>query len=160
MWSLRKRTGPRHFKMITYSEAEIDSLLRRFESRKLPRTEWTHEAHLVVAICYCVKYPFQKALELARQNITAHNESVGTPNTDTEGYHETITRLWLVLALSFIKQSATPSVTEICNNFIKSGMGKSSYPLIFYTKERLFSVEARHNWVEPDLVELDMIFET
>lgn len=143
--------------MTSYTKAEVDSLIERFESRKLPKAEWTHEAHLVVAIWYCSKHSFAKALELTRQYITAHNESVGTPNTDTEGYHETITKFWLMVASHFIQTSEPASIAELCNNFITSEITSSSYPLIFYSKARLFSVEARYNWVEPDLREIESI---
>lgn len=142
--------------MTSYTKAEIESLIERFESRKLPKVEWTHNAHLVVAIWYCSKHPFAKALELTRQYITVHNESVGTPNTDTEGYHETITKFWLIVANHFIQTSEPASITELCNNFIQSEKASSSYPLNFYSKEKLFSVEGRHNWVEPDLREIEM----
>lgn len=145
--------------MTSYTKAEIDSLIERFENRKLPRAEWTHEAHLVVAIWYCSKHPFEMALELTRQYITGHNESVGTPNTDTEGYHETITKFWLIAANNFILASEPVSITELCNNFLQSEMASSSYPMNFYSKEKLFSVEARHTWVEPDLNELAPNFE-
>ncbi|MGB0175731.1 MAG: hypothetical protein ACPF9D_01105, partial [Owenweeksia sp.] len=77
----------------------------------LPKPEWTHEAHLVVAIWYSSLYPFEEALSLVRQNITAHNESVGTPNTDTEGYHETITRFWLMVARHFLAGCKEVSIT-------------------------------------------------
>ena len=136
--------------MHTYTQGEIESLIERFEARKLPKVEWTHEAHLVVAIWYCSKFRLDEALPLVRKNISNHNTSVGTPNTDNEGYHETITKFWLMAAMQFLKLQKTEPISELCNAFILSPYGKSSYPLEFYSAERLFSVEARHNWLEPD----------
>ncbi|MCB0480784.1 MAG: hypothetical protein KDC83_05095 [Flavobacteriales bacterium] len=135
---------------VSFTEAEINSLIERFEARQLPKVEWTHEAHLIVAIWYVSKYSSEKALSIVRKNITAHNAAVGTPNTDDEGYHETITKFWLTVADSFIKSQETNSTCELCNRFIASGISKSSFPLLFYSEKALFSVKARRVWVEPD----------
>ena len=137
--------------MKNYSEKEVNALIERFEKRKLPKLEWTHEAHLVVAIWYCNQYHLEEALDLVRNYIIKHNESVGTENSDTEGYHETITRFWLIMARQFLREIKESPLAEKCNALINSEMGKSSYPLTYYSKELLFSVKARHNWVEPDL---------
>ena len=88
--------------MKTYTEAEINALIDRFEKQELPKVEWTHEAHLVMAIWYMTHYDAKEALDRCRVNITLHNESVGTPNTDDEGYHESITKFWLWVAGKFI----------------------------------------------------------
>jgi hypothetical protein len=137
--------------MKNYTEEEVLTLIERFEVQQLPKSEWTHEAHLVVAIWYCSKYSFEQAVELVRMNITKHNESVGTPNTDTEGYHETITKFWLLTATQFLSTQRELPIHLLCNDFINSDKAHSSFPLEFYSREQLFSVEARHNWIEPDL---------
>jgi len=145
--------------MKNYTMAEIRHLIDRFENQKLPKVEWTHEAHLVVAIWYCSKNNTQDALKQVRSYITAHNCSVGTPNTDTEGYHETITKFWLHMAQLFIQTNPSDSIEESTNNFINSSVGKSDYPLDFYSKSLLFSVHARHHWIEPDIKRLSAIHE-
>jgi hypothetical protein len=138
-----------------FTEEEIRLLLERFLAQQLPKTEWTHQAHLVVAVWYCRKYNEREALNLVRENIQKHNAAVGTPNTDTEGYHETITRFWLWTARQFLQRKPSFSLAEACNTFIESEFGKRTYPLRFYSRELLFSVEARRHWVPPDLHALD-----
>ncbi len=140
--------------MKNYSKEEISSLIDRFEKRKLPKKEWTHEAHLVVAIWYCKKYQFEKAMNKVRANIKQHNISVGTANTDTGGYHESITKFWLIVASRFIAKCKAETTDAICNAFINSEWGRSSYPLNFYKPKTLFTLKARHHWVEPDLNEI------
>lgn len=140
--------------MKNYTKKEINFLIERFEAEKLPKAEWTHEAHLVVAVWYCSKHSLEKALPIVRRNITNHNTSVGTPNTDTEGYHETITKFWLIIASEFLKTQSEPSIDVSCNSFINSVYAQSNFPLNFYSEQLLFSVKARHHWVEPDLREL------
>ena len=136
--------------MSYYSEVEILSLIDRFEKQELPKVEWTHEAHLLVAIWYMSKFNFETALETVRDYITRHNISVGTLNTDSEGYHETITKFWLLVAGEFLRNNRFESVPEAVNDFIGSEFSESKYPLEFYTEYRLFSVKARHHWLEPD----------
>ncbi len=133
-----------------YTANEISSLMERFEMRKLPKPEWTHQAHLVVAICYSLQYPAPVALNMARKNITLHNESVGTPNSDAEGYHETITRFWMWVAGKFVEAHDFIHLAHACNTFIDSEFGSSTYPLTYYSPELLYSKEARKKWVEPD----------
>lgn len=137
--------------MKKYTTTEIVSLIERFEAQKLPKVEWTHEAHLVVAIWYSKHYNTTDAMNLVRDYITKHNTSVGTPNSDTDGYHETITKFWLILARYFIDHQTLDNVMELCNTFIQSSVGGSYYPLNYYTEDVLFSVKARHNWVEPNV---------
>jgi hypothetical protein len=143
--------------MENYTEIEIDSLMRRFEARKLPEEEWTHEAHLFVAIDYYSKYTLSKALDLLRENISRHNESTSGINTDTDGYHETITKFWLIIADKFLENNSFESSLEACNAFINSKFGGSKFPFIYYSENVLFSVQARHNWIEPDLKPIDSI---
>lgn len=140
--------------MKNYSEAEVNALIKKFELRKLPKVEWTHEAHLLVAIWYCSKHNFEEALELVRKHISAHNEAVGTGNTDEDGYHESITKFWLMVASHYIKKHHESSIAHLCNSFINSDFGHSTYPLEFYSKKRLFSLEARYNWLSPDLKDM------
>ncbi len=140
--------------MKNYTEKEIEHLIIGFRTLKLPKSEWTHEAHLIVAIWYCSNYNFEKALVLLRENIKNYNQAVGTPNTKNSGYHESITKFWLIVAKQFIEKLVVKSTPIACNKFINSELAKRDYPLRFYTSERLFSIEARHSWVKPDLNKL------
>jgi len=143
--------------MKNYSETEVDSLMNRFEARELPKEEWTHEAHLVVAIVYCSNYSLDEALDLSRENISRHNESTGGINTDTDGYHETITKFWLIIADNFLKEKSFESSSEASNALINSDFGGSQFPFEYYSKNVLFTVHARHNWKEPDLRPIESI---
>lgn len=145
--------------MIAYPTEAIDALISRFEKQHLPKSEWIHQAHLVVAIWYCWHYVDREALSLVRDLITKHNKSVGTPNNDSDGYHETITAFWLWVAKQYLNSLESDSVYDACNAFIASAYSSSKYPLVYYSSEQLFSVQARHNWVEPDLNPLETLFE-
>ena len=124
-------------------------------ARTLPREEWTHEAHLAATTYLLVEHP-EIDLDAALPGlIRAYNESVGGVNDDTHGYHDTITRAYLYGVRLFLGEAdrAAP-IHALVNNLLHSPMGRRDWPLRFWSKERLMSVEARRGWVEPDLAQL------
>jgi len=76
-------------------------------------------------------------------------------NNDSEGYHETITRVFLHGVRLFLAEAdkAEP-LHELVNELLLSPMGRRDWPLRFYSPERLFSVEARRNFIPPDVTAL------
>ena len=64
-------------------------------ARTLPRAEWTHEAHLAATTYLLLRRPDIDLDTELPGIIRRYNESVGGVNSDTEGYHETITRVFL-----------------------------------------------------------------
>ncbi len=142
------------------SDSAIRDLTERLLQQQLPKDEWTHEAHLAAAICLHVEYPNFDLKTNMKAVICAHNESVGTPNSDTDGYHHTITLFYAYLVeVVCLKNSATSSLSEILGTVMNSPMGDRKYTLKFYSSEVLFSVLARKQWVEPDVKSLDFISE-
>ena len=75
--------------------------------------------------------------------IRRYNESVGGVNSDTEGYHETITRVFLHGVRLFLRNRPKEPLHELVNELLLSPMGRRDWPLRFYSPARLFSVEAR-----------------
>ena len=74
------------------SEAEIARAGGKFLDRSLPKPEWTHAAHFAVSLWLIRHRPALDLDETLPGLIRAFNEASGTPNTDSGGYHETITR--------------------------------------------------------------------
>lgn len=134
------------------TDAEIAHLGEGLLARTLPRAEWTHEAHLAATTYLLMKRPDVDLDNQLPGIIRGYNESVGGVNSDTEGYHETITRLFLGSVRLFLEEAdpAEP-LHELVNELLLSPMGRRDWPLRFYTPARLFSVEARRRFVEPDL---------
>src|SRR5690348_8524408 len=134
------------------SDAEISHLGEGMVARTLPRPEWTHEAHLATTMYLLLRRP---DIELDKELpglIRRYNESVGGVNSDTEGYHETITRVFLRGVRLFLSEGDTSEpLHELVNELLLSPMGRGEWPLRFYSGERLFSVEARRSFIEPDL---------
>jgi hypothetical protein len=117
----------------------------------LPRPEWTHPAHLVFATTLLGKAGLANAETAMPEMIRAYNESVGGVNDDTQGYHHTITLFFLRHIDAFLSPYVHESVGARATRLLASLLATPDYPLTFYSRERLFSVEARRCWVEPDL---------
>jgi hypothetical protein len=71
--------------------SDVLRLVARFEDGTLPTAEWTHEAHLAVALWYASRLPYQDALAVMRQGIQRLNRAHRVRTTPAGGYHETIT---------------------------------------------------------------------
>ena len=138
--------------------ATDDAIIRVGEgllARTLPRAEWTHEAHLAATTYLLTR---RRDLDLDREIpgiIRRYNASVGGVNDDTQGYHETITRVFLHGVRRFLRDAdGEAPLHELVNALLVSPTGRRDWPLDFYSAERLFSVEARRHFVPPDLAPL------
>ena len=137
------------------SDAEIEHLGERFLATQLPKEEWTHEAHLATTTWLLLKRPDIDVDSEFPGLIRRYNESVGGVNSDTEGYHETITRVYLSGVRLFLSEAdrAEP-LHELVNELLLSPMARRDWPLRFYSRAHLLSVAARRNFVPPDLAAL------
>ena len=134
------------------SDAEIEYLGEGLLACTLTRPEWTHEAHLAATAYLLLRRPDVDLDAELPGIIRCFNESVGGVNSDTEGYHETITRCFLHGVRVFLKEAdLSVPLYALVNELLLSPMGRRDWPLRFYSRERLFSVEARRAYVEADL---------
>lgn len=118
----------------------------------LPRAEWTHEAHLAATTYLVLTHPEIDLDTELPGLIRRYNESVGGVNDDTQGYHDTITRAYLHGIRRFLsKDAAARPIHDRVNALLHSMVGQRDWPLRFWSRARLFSVEARRGWVAPDL---------
>jgi len=138
-------------RLFTY-DAEIVHVGEGMVARTLPRAEWTHEAHLAATTYLLLRRPDIDLDKELPDLIRRYNESVGGVNSDTEGYHETVTRVFLRGVRLFLAEADTSEpLHELVNELLLSPMGRRDWPLRFYSRERLLSVEARGSFIEPDL---------
>ena len=137
------------------SDAEIERIGEGLLACTLPRSQWTHEAHLAATTYLLLRRPDIDLDAELPGIIRSYNESVGGINSDTEGYHDTITRVFLHGVRLFLSE-ANPRepLHELVNELLLSPMGRRDWPLRFYSRDRLFSVDARRRFIEPDLAAL------
>ncbi len=134
-----------------FAGSELDRLAAQFIDATLPKSAWTHEAHILVATWHLLHHGETEALELVRARIKRLNASHGLVETPTRGYHETLTRfyMWAVRsALDTIDGLGDPdqiglAVVALCRD--------RELPFRYWSRERLLGAEARAGWVEPDL---------
>ncbi len=133
---------------------EIQTLVNRFEDASLPRTQWTHRAHLTMACWYLICHPESEAVRRIREGIKRYNDSHGIVTSKDGGYHETITLFWIRMVHGYLaKTTLECPIVHLVNEMIARYSNKR-LPFEFYSWERLMSCEARTNWLEPDLKHL------
>ncbi|MEP7210407.1 MAG: hypothetical protein ABI740_06190 [Alphaproteobacteria bacterium] len=137
------------------SDAEIERIGGGLLDRTLPGAEWTHAAHWAAAVWLIVRRSDLHAPRDMPGLIRAYNASLGNSNTDTAGYHETITQASLRAARHYVALAASDAtLVEICHRVLASELGGPDWLQHYWSKPRLFSVEARRAWVEPDVAPL------
>src|SRR6185503_18174396 len=86
-----------------YPVTELDELAHDFELGTIPATEWTHHTHLRVGAILIHRLGPVVALEQLRDGIRRLNAAHGTVNSETRGYHETITRCYVHFIHQFLQ---------------------------------------------------------
>ena len=130
-------------------EAQIAEIGEGLLDRSLPKARWTHAAHFAAASWLLTRRPDIDAFVQMPDLIRAYNAVTGGLNSDTEGYHETITQASLRAARGFLP--APGKLFESCNALLASPLGDKDWPLTYWSRDTLFSVAARRGWVAPDI---------
>lgn len=137
----------------SFSAADIDRIGSGVLHRTLPKREWTHAAHFAAAFWLIDRSGANAAREMPAL-IRAYNEATGVANTDTGGYHETITLASLRAAHTWIAGRRHLALHEALCEMLESDYGRSDWLLAYWSRPVLFSVAARRSWVDPDLAPL------
>ncbi|MBX3481529.1 MAG: hypothetical protein KF842_14125 [Caulobacter sp.] len=135
-------------------DAELSALAEGMIARTLPKDRWTHPAHFAAAVWIVMRRPELVAERDMPCLIRAYNASVGGVNSDTEGYHETITQASLCMVPAAVAEAGEGAAPVVVCNRLLERFGRSDWLLRHWTREVLFSVKARRDWVEPDLAPL------
>ena len=130
------------------NDAQILTLVDRFERCLLAKDEFHHSDHLAVAVAYLYASDFPSAMDRMRaslQRFAAHHGVGGL-------YHETITQFWLQQAQKRLDRSLC-----LCESVrkVQRDLGDKGLLSQYYSKQVLDSCEARERWVEPDLENRD-----
>ncbi len=133
------------------SEADVAELGEMFIARSLPKARWTHAGHFAAALYILLRRPDLDAARDMPDIIRAYNEATGVANTESGGYHETITQASLRGARAFAEAfGAARPLHEIANALMASPLGDKDWPLAYWSRETLFSPAARKTWTAPD----------
>ncbi len=133
------------------TEKEILDIVRGFESGTLPRNEFSHSSHLIVALYYVRGMPVEDAIDKMRVGLMNHLRHAGVDFSKEMPYHETLTVFWTRTVADFVKSKNGAPLLEIANELINRF--DKEYPLTFYSREVLFSDKARAEFVAHDSCE-------
>jgi hypothetical protein len=133
-------------------DISIEHLALRLIDRTLPKKEWTHAGHFAAAL-WLLRYRRDlTAPEEIRRLIMRYNEATNTANTDSGGYHHTITLASMRAAADLLNRCGPGApLHRALGSLLASSLGRPDWLLSYWQRDTLFSVEARKVWVEPDL---------
>lgn len=131
------------------SDAEVATLVDAFESATIPASEFTHVAHIAVAVSYLAEFAPDAALKRMREKIRAFAAHHGVDGL----YHETLTTFWMRL-LDHVAgpYNADPLWRRI--NLIVERWGTRAPVDAHYTRELIASRASREKWIRPDRLPL------
>ena len=136
------------------TDADIAALTAAFRACTLPKEKWTHAAHWAAALALIAEDRAAAFRDMPGM-IRTYNESVGGKNTETEGYHETITIASLRAAAHALAAApAGAPLHTVLADLLAGPCGKPDWVLTHWNRDTLFSTKARLEWVEPDLQDL------
>lgn len=127
------------------NENEILKVVESFENGTISREDWKHAEHLAVGLFYVRNNDFDTALGKMRVGIFNLLDAFGVDRTKEDPYHETLTHFWLKLLDE--NKNSEKSLFENCNEIIEKF--DKDHPLKFYSRELLFSDEARQHFINP-----------
>lgn len=138
---------------MTFSnDAAIERVARGVIDRTLPKHDWTHAGHFAAALWLCRHRPGLTTQEEMRTLITRYNEATHTANTDTGGYHHTITLASVRAAADHLTRLPDDvRLHDALSALMASRYGNPNWLLDHWSHGLLFSVPGRRTWVEPDL---------
>jgi hypothetical protein len=139
---------PAHYRSV----AEIEAIVRAFEACALAPDDFTHGAHLTVALWYVAHAPLPAAASSMRQNLARF---IAHHGVDPQKYNETITLFWLKLVQHFLAHAGAGRPLPDVANEMLARFGDSKLLFAHYSRELVQTAAAKTGWVEPDLRPLE-----
>ncbi|KAL2916862.1 hypothetical protein HK105_203641 [Polyrhizophydium stewartii] len=137
----------------SYRSIGDEVFLDAFERGTLSFSEWTHRAHVRMAWLYITeaKGDLDEAVPRVKEGISRYNEA--NKERVKTGYNETITMFFLRLTSMAIEADGAAAASSDFLDFLARHPMLDDFRFIFqfYSRERLYSAEARQQFVEPDL---------
>ena len=126
--------------------------MQSFFNGTFPGKAWHHREHIIMAAWHLLRYPEAECLERIRTEIKRYNVSQGGVNSDTSGYHETLTQFWLRLTADALAQQPKHWDELERLRLVADQYGSQArLYLDYYGFDVVGSTAARKNWIDPDL---------
>jgi hypothetical protein len=135
--------------MSTYqTEAQIDDVVRGFESCITGKSEFKHQHHLTVAVSYLRELTLEHAIDKMREAFSVL--STITRLIDGSTTKRSLSSGFKLVAQAMSTMPPDTRVVKQCNRVIEL-FGNADLALDYYSRDLLFSERAREEFVEPDL---------
>src|SRR5438309_1830683 len=132
------------------SEALLQRFVETWKAGKLPKAQWTHAAHVATAAYFAFDHAAEATFAIMKAGILHHNTSVGTANTEDNGYHETLTRFWSSEIGEFVRGARFASRLDAVRAAVSAfGTDRERFQA-FYSFDVVRDRRARREWVAPD----------
>jgi hypothetical protein len=136
------------------TDAAIERVALGLLDGTLPYAEWTHAAHFAAALWLLRHRPAIAATGMPAV-IRAYNLAGGRPNTDTAGFHATITAASMRIAAAWLRAAPGDApLSSVLADLLASPWGARDALLRCWSADRLSGAAARRDWCEPDLAPL------
>lgn len=130
---------------------EIARIGEGLKACTLPAAQFHHREHCLATAYFLMSEPDADwASELPRI-IRRYNLSMGGQNTESAGYHETITLFYLNSIAAFLNALPRSTLTEACDALLASPLAAKDYLARFYSAELIASPRSRLGFVAPDI---------
>ncbi|HEX8068383.1 MAG TPA: hypothetical protein VF546_00425 [Pyrinomonadaceae bacterium] len=127
--------------------AQLETIVRGFEACTIAPAEFSHRAHLAVALWYVAHLPDAEAAARMRAGLhrfIAHHHA-------GDKYHETITLFWLKLVRHFLERAGAGQTLPAVANDLLARCGDAQLLYAHYSRALIQTPAAKSGWVEPDL---------
>ena len=134
--------------MLNHHLSQNDREFRAaFEAGAYAPADFSHRAHVRLAYVYLAESDVDLALERTRAALVSFLSHHGIPASK---YHATLTRAWILAVHHFMHRSPEASSAD---DFMARNplLLDSRIMLTHYSAELLFSDQARHDYIEPNL---------
>jgi hypothetical protein len=123
-----------------------DEFLEAFESASVPAGRFPHEAHLRMAWLSVTRLGADAALE----RVTTGIRRLAAAHGHAPRYHDTLTRAWVCVVAHAEASAGHAAFDQLLATHPE--LLDRQLLLRHYSRERLFSPQARSRWLAPDLL--------
>lgn len=129
----------------------LRDFIGRWRDATLPRSEWTHAAHAAVGASHVFELGLERGFEAMRAGIRDFNVRSGGENTETSGYHETLTWLWCAVIAEHLEAAPAASALGAAQSAVARFGSDRGLHKRYYSYDVVASREARRIVIPPDL---------
>jgi hypothetical protein len=132
------------------SAAALEDFVNAWLTGVLPKSAWTHAAHVAVTGCFAFENAREIVFTEMKRGILHFNAATGVVNGPDSGYHETLTRFWSDMITRSIRENKPQSRLDAASCAVRLFGEDRDLPALFYSFDVVRNRRARSEWLPPD----------